>query len=99
MLPLREHSSEVVKVRATSPHLPPSCATRPRCACVGSGGAPPSRTRTPPPTLRLCRHQVRVRGGATMELCLQLAWLANPAPCDLTATVEWHSYGARRRAV
>ena len=65
----------------------------------GEWRPPPPPSRPPPPTLRLCRHQVRVRGGATMELCLQLSWLANPAPCDLTATVEWHSYGARRGAV
>lgn len=31
-----------------------------------------------------------VRGGATLELCLQLSWLANPAPASLVAAVEFH---------
>ncbi|KAL1508071.1 hypothetical protein AB1Y20_007665 [Prymnesium parvum] len=38
---------------------------------------------------------VPVRGGATLELCLQLAWLANPAPAALDASLEFHSLGVR----
>uniref|UniRef100_A0A7S3WM75 tripeptidyl-peptidase II n=1 Tax=Emiliania huxleyi TaxID=2903 RepID=A0A7S3WM75_EMIHU len=43
--------------------------------------------------------QLPVRGGATLELCMQLSWLANPAPATLDAEVEFHSYGARGRAM
>ena len=37
--------------------------------------------------------QLPVRGDATLELCMQLSWLANPAPATLDAEVEFHSYG------
>ena len=41
-----------------------------------------------------------MRGGATLELCMALSWLANPSPVEaLEASVEFHSYGARGRAM
>ena len=44
--------------------------------------------------------QVPVRGGATLELCMSLSWLANPSPVEaLGFTVDFHSYGARGRAM
>mmetsp|Transcript_21421 Transcript_21421/g.48358 ORF Transcript_21421/g.48358 Transcript_21421/m.48358 type:complete len:1362 (-) Transcript_21421:42-4127(-) len=42
---------------------------------------------------------VRVKGGSTLELCQQLLWLANPSPALVTATVEFHSYGARSQTL
>ena len=42
---------------------------------------------------------VRVKGGSTLELCQQLLWLANPSPASVTATVEFHSYGARSQTL
>ena len=39
-----------------------------------------------------------MRGGSTLEVCLQLSWLANPTPVALDASLEFHSYGARGRA-
>jgi len=38
---------------------------------------------------------VRVKGGATLEICLQLLWLANPCPASVVADVEFHSLNAR----
>ena len=38
---------------------------------------------------------VPVRGGSTLELCLQLSWLANPASVELEAIVDFHSFAAR----
>ena len=36
--------------------------------------------------------EVPVRGGSTLELCMQLAWLANSAsPVPLMAHVDFHS--------
>jgi tripeptidyl-peptidase-2 len=43
--------------------------------------------------------QVPVRGGSTAELTMQLSWLANPSRTSVTATVHFHSYGARGRAM
>ena len=41
-----------------------------------------------------------MRGGSTLELCMSLSWLANPSPVEaLEASVEFHSYGARGRAM
>ena len=38
---------------------------------------------------------MRVKGGHTLELCLQLLWLANPSPAHVTADIEWHSLDIR----
>jgi len=38
---------------------------------------------------------VRVKGGSTMEVCLQLLWLADPAGASVSADVEFHSLDAR----
>ena len=40
-----------------------------------------------------------LKGGSTLELCMQLSWLANPSPVDLDVQLEWHSYGFRGGAV
>jgi tripeptidyl-peptidase-2 len=39
-------------------------------------------------------YHMRVKGGATLELCLQLLWLANPSPTSIIADVEFHSLNA-----
>lgn len=39
--------------------------------------------------------QVRVKGGCTLEVCLQLLWLANPSPISLLVDVEYHSFNIR----
>lgn len=38
---------------------------------------------------------VSVKGGSTLEICLQTLWLANPVPAFVTADVEFHSLNAR----
>jgi tripeptidyl-peptidase-2 len=38
---------------------------------------------------------VQVKGGSTLELCLQLSWLANPAPVSVVTCVEFHSLQVR----
>ena len=38
---------------------------------------------------------VPVRGGASLEICMQLLWLQNPSAVELTADVEFHSFGMR----
>jgi len=40
-------------------------------------------------------YHIRVKGGHTLELCLQLLWLANPSPATVTADIEWHSFNVR----
>jgi len=40
-------------------------------------------------------YHVRVKGGSSLELCLQLLWLANPSPASVTADVEFHSLDIR----
>ena len=42
---------------------------------------------------------VPVRGGSTLELAFQIAWLSNPSPCEFTTNVEFHSFAARGRAL
>ena len=42
---------------------------------------------------------VPVRGSSTMELCMQLSWLANPSPTSVEASVEFHGYGARGKSM
>ena len=42
---------------------------------------------------------IPVKGGSTMELAMQLSWLANPNPVDLEAIIEYGSYGMRGSAV
>jgi tripeptidyl-peptidase-2 len=39
-------------------------------------------------------YHMRVKGGATLELCLQLLWLANPSPASIIADIEFHSLNA-----
>jgi tripeptidyl-peptidase-2 len=38
---------------------------------------------------------LKVRGGSTLEICLQLLWLSNPAPADVVVDVEFHSLSVR----
>ena len=38
---------------------------------------------------------MKVKGGSTLELCLQLLWLANPAAASVVAEVEFHTLNAR----
>ncbi|KAL7551241.1 hypothetical protein ACHAWF_014431 [Thalassiosira exigua] len=38
---------------------------------------------------------VPVKAGSCLEVCLQLLWLANPAPASVQAVVEFHSLNAR----
>jgi len=40
-------------------------------------------------------HHLRVKGGSTLEVCLQLLWLANPAPASVVADIEFHSLNVR----
>ena len=40
-------------------------------------------------------YHMRVKGGHTLELCLQLLWLANPTPASIAADIEWHSLDVR----
>eukprot|EP00986_Skeletonema_menzelii_P015272 scaffold11389_cov138-Skeletonema_menzelii.AAC.1 len=40
-------------------------------------------------------YHVRVKGGSSLELCLQLLWLANPSPALVTANIEFHSLNIR----
>ena len=42
---------------------------------------------------------VPLKGGSTLELCLQLSWLANPNPVELDVEVEFHSYALRGAAM
>jgi hypothetical protein len=35
--------------------------------------------------------QMKVKGGLTMELCLQLLWLSNPELASVVANIEFHS--------
>ena len=42
---------------------------------------------------------VPVKGGSTLELCMQLSWLANPNPVEVDVEVEWHSYAMRGAAM
>jgi len=39
--------------------------------------------------------QLNVRPGSTLEVCLQLSWLANPTKTSVIADVEFHSLDAR----
>ncbi len=39
-------------------------------------------------------YHMRVKGGATLELCLQLLWLASSAPANVIAEIEFHSLNA-----
>jgi len=41
------------------------------------------------------QYHVRVKGGACLELCLQLLCLASPSPASVTAAVEFHSLDIR----
>ena len=38
---------------------------------------------------------MKVKGGSTLEICLQLLWLANPAPADVVLDIEFHSLSSR----
>jgi tripeptidyl-peptidase II len=38
---------------------------------------------------------VQVKGGSTLEICMQLSWLANPSPVSVVADVEFHSLDSR----
>lgn len=38
---------------------------------------------------------MKVKGGSTMEICLQLLWLANAASTSVQVDVEFHSFSAR----
>jgi len=38
---------------------------------------------------------VRVKGGSTLELCLQLLWLANPSVASVIVDIEFHSLNIR----
>ena len=40
-------------------------------------------------------YHVRVKGGASLEVCLQLMWLANPSPTSVEADIEFHSLNIR----
>ncbi|KAL7541337.1 hypothetical protein ACHAXR_010827 [Thalassiosira sp. AJA248-18] len=40
-------------------------------------------------------YNVLVKSGYTLELCLQLLWLANPSPAMITADIEFHSLDVR----
>jgi len=40
-------------------------------------------------------YHMRVKGGHTLELCLQLLWLANPLPATVTADIEFHTFDTR----
>eukprot|EP00585_Thalassiosira_rotula_P001363 CAMPEP_0196147344 /NCGR_PEP_ID=MMETSP0910-20130528/25203_1 /TAXON_ID=49265 /ORGANISM="Thalassiosira rotula, Strain GSO102" /LENGTH=1458 /DNA_ID=CAMNT_0041409743 /DNA_START=91 /DNA_END=4467 /DNA_ORIENTATION=- len=40
-------------------------------------------------------YHVRVKDGSTLELCLQLLWLANPCPASIEADIEFHSLDIR----
>ena len=42
---------------------------------------------------------VTVRSGSTWELCMQLSWLSNPSPVNMTAHVEYHSHSVRGAAL
>jgi len=42
---------------------------------------------------------VPVKGGSTLELCLQLSWLANPNPVQLDVEVSFHSFAMRGAAM
>jgi len=44
-------------------------------------------------------YHVRVKGGSSLEMCLQLLWLANPSPASVTADVEFHSLNIRSPAL
>jgi tripeptidyl-peptidase-2 len=37
------------------------------------------------------KYHLRVKGGSTMEVCLQSLWLANPTPTTVSVKVEYHS--------
>jgi tripeptidyl-peptidase-2 len=39
--------------------------------------------------------RMKVKGGSTMEVCLQLLWLSNPAAASVVADVEFHSLNCR----
>ncbi|CAB9511098.1 Tripeptidyl-peptidase 2 [Seminavis robusta] len=39
---------------------------------------------------------VHVKGGSTLEICMQLSWLSNPSPASLTCDVEFHSLDCRQ---
>ena len=39
--------------------------------------------------------RVQVRGGSTLEVCLQLSWLANPTMTSVITDVEFHSLDVR----
>ena len=41
------------------------------------------------------QYHVRVKGGSSLEVCLQLLWLANPSPALVTADIEFHSLNTR----
>ena len=38
---------------------------------------------------------LKVKGGSTLEVCLQLLWLANASSTSVVVDVEFHSYSAR----
>jgi len=38
---------------------------------------------------------MKVKGGSTLEVCLQLLWLANAASSSVVVEVEYHSFSAR----
>ncbi|KAL7459659.1 hypothetical protein ACHAWC_011570 [Mediolabrus comicus] len=40
-------------------------------------------------------YHIRVKGGSSLEVCLQLLWLANPSPGFVTADIEFHSLNIR----
>lgn len=40
-------------------------------------------------------YHIRVKGGSSLEVCLQLLWLANPSPGFVTADIEFHSFNIR----
>jgi tripeptidyl-peptidase-2 len=40
-------------------------------------------------------YHIRVKGGSSLEVCLQLLWLSNPSPALVTADIEFHSFNIR----
>ena len=40
-------------------------------------------------------YHMRVKGGSSLEMCLQLLWLADPSPTTITADIEFHSLDIR----
>jgi tripeptidyl-peptidase-2 len=44
-------------------------------------------------------YHIRVKGGSSLEVCLQLLWLSNPSPALVTADIEFHSLNVRSPAL